>query len=343
MPSRSIEEQIGQMLLLGFRGLTIGDDDPIADDLRLGRVGGVVLFDHDVERSSPIRNIASHLQVKSLIADIKQRSLHFPLIAVDQEGGQVVRLKPRHGFPNTVSQRFLGLANDPSLTRSYAESTAATLSDMGFNLNFAPCVDLDIDPQSPAIGHYERSFSIEADLVVRHSRIVLDSMQRQGVIPVLKHFPGHGSAGTDSHLGLVDITDSWSETELIPYRRLIDEGAAPMIMTGHLFNRRLDSEFPATLSHKLISGLLRGDLGYTGVIVSDDLDMKAIRNHYGLERTVELAIKAGIDILMFGNNLVYEPDGPRRVLAIILELIRRGSISEARIENSFHRIQSLFQ
>jgi len=336
-----LEQQIGCMIMTGFRGLVINDQDALAQDLRQGRIGGVVLFDTDAELKSPVRNIASPRQLYSLISDIKKRSPHPLLIGVDQEGGKVVRLKPSHGFPETVSQRFLGQTDDPDLTLRMAESIAETLADAGFNLNFSPLVDLDINPESPAIGHFERSFSADPEVVIRHGQIFIQTLMKKGITPVLKHFPGHGSAGTDSHLGLVNVTESWDEKELVPYRRLIRTGLAPMIMSAHIFNQRLDPKYPATLSKNVITDLLRNELGYNGVIISDDLNMKAISDQFGLEKTVELAIKAGIDILLFGNNLSYDPDIASKVHRIILDLLRQKRITKERIATSVQRIEAI--
>ncbi len=336
-----IEEKIARMLLVGFRGLTIDDDDPVADDLLQNRIGGVIVFDYDSELNSPRRNIASPGQLRELIADIRRRSRHPLLVAVDQEGGKVARLKPRHGYPPLESHRFLGRADNPDLTRQQAQITAEILAEAGFNLNFAPVLDLDRNPDSPAIGRYERSFSADPETVIRHGRIFLEAMRQHGIIAAAKHFPGHGSACGDTHLGMVDTTDSWDECELIPYRCLIAENLISMIMCAHVFNRRLDPDYPATLSRRTISGLLRKELGFTGVIVSDDLDMKAIATHFSLERAVKLAIDAGIDLLMFGNNLAYTPDIAKRVVDIVVDLVQSGAVSAERIDESYRRILKL--
>lgn len=341
MPADALERKIGNMILVGFRGLTITDNDPIAEDLLGERIGGVVLFDRDLILKSSVRNIADPLQLKKLILDLKTRSQNPLLVGIDQEGGLVSRLKPQNGFTETVSQRHLGKQDNPELTRMHSESSAALLAELGFNLNFSPCVDLDIDPDSPAIGRYERSFSADAKVVVHHARIVMQSLMKHGIIPVLKHFPGHGSAGADTHLGLTDVSETWTRRELQPFRRLISEEAPPMVMTAHIVNRRLDAKHPASLSKKVVGGLLRQDLGFTGVVVSDDLDMKAITMNYSFERTIELAVNAGVDILMFGNNLSYDPHIARRAIDTVLKLVDQNRILPERIVESFHRIEIL--
>ena len=157
----------------------------------------------------------------------------------------------------------------------------------------------------------------------------------------LKHFPGHGSSRADSHLGFVDVTATWEPLELEPYRALLRSGQVDAIMTAHIFNAKLDPVLPATLSRKVLTDMLRNGLGYGGVIISDDMDMKAISDFYGFERAVGLAVDAGVDILSFANQLVYRPDAAARAIATITNLVRSGTISPERIEQSYQRISRL--
>jgi beta-N-acetylhexosaminidase len=159
----------------------------------------------------------------------------------------------------------------------------------------------------------------------------------------LKHFPGHGSSTADSHLGLVDVTNTWSRTELDPYRNLIGAGVVDATMTAHVFNRKTDGDNPATLSKPTISGILREELNYDGVVISDDMQMGAITEHYGFETAVQAAIEAGVDILVFANNSVYEEDIAARTGAFIKQLVQHGTVSEARIDTSYQRVQRLKQ
>jgi beta-N-acetylhexosaminidase len=161
------------------------------------------------------------------------------------------------------------------------------------------------------------------------------------VLTALKHFPGHGSSTQDSHLGVVDVSDTWSDTELEPYRRLLADGLADTVLTAHVFNDRLDSRYPATLSAATIDGLLRDQLGFDGVVLSDDMQMGAIRQAYGYEDAVRLAIQAGVDVLTIANQQVFEPDVVERTLAIIGDLVAAGTISEERIDRSWRRIAAL--
>ncbi len=339
--SATLEEKIGQMIMVGFRG-TVADDAPaVADDIEAGRIGGVVLFDYDVPTGEYGRNIRSPEQLRRLTADLRARAPVPLFIAIDQEGGRVSRLKERCGFSHTPSQRELGRLDDTGATRAAAGITADMVRAAGINVNFAPVVDLDGNPLNPVIGGLERSFSADPAVVIRQARVVVETFRRKGVISTLKHFPGHGSSDADSHAGFVDVTGLWSEEELAPFATLINEGLADMVMTAHLFNETIDPLLPATLSRATIDGLLRGRLGYDGVVISDDLQMKALRDRYGFEETVEKAVLAGVDILLFANNSIYDEEAPRRAAAVVASLLERGVIDAGRIDRSFRRIMAL--
>lgn len=337
----SLDVKIGQMLMLGFRGLAAGDDLSIVQDIRAYHLGGVVLFDYDVPLASPVRNIQSADQVRALIAGLQAVAAIPLLVSVDQEGGSVARLKETAGFPPTVSARSLGEANDTARTREAAGTMARTLRDLGFNLNLAPVVDLDINPESPVIGKLDRSFSADPAVVIAQAAAFVEAHHEQGVMCTLKHFPGHGSADADSHLGLVDVTGTWAPIELEPYRALIKAGAADAIMTAHVFNATLDPDYPATLSKPIITGILREQLGYGGVVLCDDIQMGAIREHYGFEKAVERAILAGVDIITIANNTVYEAGIAGRAFAAITQAVADGTIAEERVDASYRRIQEL--
>ncbi|MBX3045276.1 MAG: glycoside hydrolase family 3 protein [Candidatus Kapabacteria bacterium] len=336
---RDLDLMIGQMLMIGFRGVDVDETSPIVNDIRAGRVGGVILFDKDVALGYAQRNIVSPEQVEKLNSKLQSYSGTYKLlIAVDQEGGRVARLKTDYGFLQTVTQQYLGTLNNPDTTKFYADRTAETLNNARFNVNFAPVVDLNVNPNSPAIGALERSFSREPHIVISNSEILIKSQKQKKVLSCLKHFPGHGSASADSHLGFTDITNSWSEEELVPYRELIKRNEINMIMTAHVFNSKLDSVYPATLSGSIISGILRGQLGFDGVVVSDDMNMKAISEHYGLEYALEMSIKAGVDVIVFGNNLIYDDEIASKAVNIIKDLVYSGKISKERIKQSYKRI-----
>ncbi len=337
-----LDTMIGQMILVGFRGTEVDVDDPIYADIVEQKVGGVILFEYDVPSKSRPRNITSPEQVARLISTVRAWSSLPLFVAIDQEGGRVNRLKERYGFPPTVSAAWLGRIDDEDTTRAYAARTADLLAKLGFNLNFAPVVDVNVNPDNPIIGGIERSFSADPDVVARNAAWFIEEHRRAGVATVLKHFPGHGSSRGDTHLGLVDVTDTWQPIELTPYRKLLSEGLVDGVMTAHVVNRRLDpSGISSTLSRPVITGLLRDSLGFSGVVFSDDLQMGAIRDHYSLRDVITQAIHAGVDVLTFGNNTAYEPDIAVRAVQTIRELVASGEVTPERIQVSYNRIMDL--
>jgi beta-N-acetylhexosaminidase len=339
--TESLETRIGQMLLVGFRGLTIAPEHPIVADIRDRSLGGVVLFDYDVPSDSPERNIASPQQVKELVAALQSYARTPLLIAIDQEGGLITRLKERYGFPATLSAQQLGALDDPALTRRRASEMAAVLAGLGINLNLAPVIDLNSNPDNPVIGRLERSFGADPAVVTDQAIAFIQGHHEHGVRCTLKHFPGHGSSAGDTHLGVVDVTASWSRTELEPYDAIIRAGLADAIMTAHVFNAQLDPDYPATLSAPTISGLLRQELRYGGAVICDDIQMGAIRQQFGFEDALRRVIEAGVDIITIANNTIWEDGVGERAVSIIHGLVQQGVISEARIDQSYARIQRL--
>ena len=259
---------------------------------------------------------------------------------MDQEGGQVNRLKKEYGFPATISWAHLGKINDVEETRKQAKLTAQTLSDHGFNINFAPVLDLAMNSSS-FIAKKERCCSDNPYIVYEHAKVMIDCHLNYRVLTVGKHFPGQGSSGEDTHEEFVDVTDSWSEIELMPYRKLIENQSLNAVMSSHLFQRGLDPDHPATLSFNILNKLLRKELEFNGIIFSDDPQMKAISDHYDLKKTLELMINAGVDIFCFGNNLIYDPDIVKKVHMTIGQLLEEKSISEDQLRLSFQRIMNL--
>lgn len=337
----SLSEQAGGILMVGFRGQHVDEAQAIVDDIRIGRIGGIILFDRDVALSGP-RNIESPEQLAQLVEDLQQISGHRLLVAIDQEGGAVNRLKPTYGFPETRRAQFFGDLDDTNETRDEAVQTASLLRSLGINVNLAPVVDLNIDPSSPAIGRWGRSYSADTDVVVRHAHTVISAHHEQGVATAIKHFPGHGSASEDSHLGFTDVTNTWLREELEPYRQLLAMNPPPdMVMTAHIFHGGLDSRYPATLSQAIIGNLLRGELGYQGLVISDDMQMRAITDYYGLEQAIELSLNAGVDLLIFANNLVYQPNIAADAQSIIVRLVEDGRVSADRLREAWRRVCDL--
>jgi beta-N-acetylhexosaminidase len=338
----SLKAQIGQMLMVGFRGMDLSPDNHIVSDITQLHVGGVILFDYDMPSKKYGRNIKSPQQLKKLNADLQNLTDTKLLIAIDQEGGRVNRLRTVYGFPPTVSAKFQGKINVVDTTVKYAAQTAATLAQLGFNLNFAPCVDVDVNPQCPIIGKLERSFSANPEVVTKHAEIWLTEQALQGVVGCIKHFPGHGSAKTDTHIGAADVTDTWTDAELAPYRNLIRTGKVQAIMTAHVFNAKLDARYPATMSEAVITGLLRRQLGFDGVVVTDDLAMGALVAHYSLEEILVRAVLAGADVLCLSNNgATYDPHIAQKAVDIIFKAVQDGRIPRPCIEASYARIMKL--
>lgn len=337
----SLDERLGQMLMVGFRGTRLANDHFILRDLREHHLGGVILFDYDLESRSHGRNIASPQQLRELTGHLRREARKPLLIAIDQEGGRVNRLSPRYGFPATLSHEELGRLDNPAETTRRAAAQARTLGEAGINFNLAPVVDLRVNPDNPVIARYGRAFAAEPGKVTAQARAYIAGHRQEGVLTCLKHFPGHGSSTADSHLGFTDVSGSWRRDELIPYRELVAAGMADAVMTAHVFNAQLDKELPATLSPAVIDGLLRKELGFSGPVLSDDLQMAAISARHSLAEAVEKAVLAGVDILVFGNNLAYDEEIVPRVLAILRDLLRRNVIDEARVDASWRRIQKL--
>jgi len=339
----SLTIKIGQMLMIGFRGFTVEDSPEIVADIKERHIGGVVLFEYDLPSRTHNRNVSTPGQVARLTQDLQMLSPIPLFIAIDQEGGKVNRLKPARGFPASVSAQHLGQLNNPDSTRAAALQIARTLMELHIGMNLAPVADLNRNPDNPVIGKLERSYSADPAVVTSNIKLISDIYRDAGIIPTLKHFPGHGSSTTDTHLDFTDITATWSEKELEPYRALIASGYRDVIMTAHVFNATLDPLYPGTLSQATLEGLLRGKLGFQGVIISDDMQMQAIADHYGLETAIQKAIEAGVDILVFGNNAAYDPSIALQASEIIKSLLARNIITPERIEQSYRRIMELKQ
>ena len=338
-----IEQALGQLLIIGFKGADLRPDSPIAEDIRQRNLGGVILFDRFLCEQLPENNIVSPSQVRKLTTELQAMADIPLLVAVDQEGGKVSRFKAARGFAETLPATILGEEKTTQTTAAAAEQTAGLLASLGINFNLAPVVDLNSCPDNPIISRYQRSFSADPHETARHAAAWISAHRSHGLLSCLKHFPGHGSAREDSHLGFVDISDSWYEEELIPYRELIRQDLVDCIMTGHLYNRFLDPDFPATLSAETVSGLLREQLGYDGPVISDDMQMRAITSHFGFEEGVCRALNGGVDLLIFGNNLAYDPDMAKKALDVMREGLRNGALRESRVHEALQHVARLKQ
>lgn len=339
-PFPPLDRMLGAMLMCGFRGTELAPGDPFLAALAAGRVGNVILFDRDMTTGGE-RNIRSPEQVRRLTATLRAAAPGPIFIAVDQEGGQVRRLKPQKGFHDLPSAQRLGQGSVAD-TLETATLLGEELASLGIDVDLAPVADVDSNPLNPAIGRLGRAFSSDAAAVARHALAFGKGLARGGVIPVLKHFPGQGCAREDSHLGLPDITRCWDgATDLLPYAEIFRAGWPGMVMPGHLFHAGLDPEMPATLSRMVIAGLLRQGLGWQGVVISDDMQMRAIAGRYGLRESILLAVRAGVDILLYGNNLEWEDGLADKAFAALRALVDDGSIPVERIRRSWERISAL--
>ncbi len=336
-----LRNKIGQMLMVGFRGTGISTDSYIVSVIKDLKIGGIILFDYDVPTKSFPRNIINPDQTRKLISDLQSYTTTPLLIAVDAEGGSVNRLKSDYGFFNILSAKEMGQSVE--ITVKESEKLATELKDLGFNINLAPVVDVDINPNNPIIGGINRSFSSNQNKVITSAAAFIETHHKQGIITVEKHFPGHGSSTGDSHLGMVDVTDTYQERELTPYVGLQKEGILDVVMSAHIINRNIDKNYPATLSSNFLQKILRQQIGFKGVVISDDLDMNAIVDNYGFEETIIKAVNAGCDVLLISNNgtLKYDEQLPYKARDIVYEAVKSGKISLETVTESYNRIYNL--
>jgi beta-N-acetylhexosaminidase len=334
---------LGELLLVGFRGSEAQGNEELRHLICDVKVGGLILFERDVATRTP-RNIVSAEQVARLTADaqaLARRCAGRPLlIAVDAEGGLVMRLSARVGYVPTPSHRELGDGGDLAHTELEARRLGARLREAGINWNLAPVVDVAVNPINPAVVTLGRTFSSDPDEVIEHARAFIAGMHAAGVLTTLKHFPGHGSSRVDSHHGFTDVSDTAAPAgELAPYRALIREGLADSIMPAHVFNRSLDPWHPASLSRSTVTRLLRRHLGYTGLVVSDDLLMGAVTQHYGLEDAALLAAGAGVDVLLVSeNSLTRHPRAAEGVVTALGQALAERRLSRRTVTAALDRI-----
>jgi len=331
-----LKKMIAHMLVLGFDAKSIDKRSDTYYYIKKYEIGGVILFDRDYHDRKRTKNIESPTQLKKLTSQLQAISTRPLLISVDQEGGKVARLKSSYGFTKTPSAAKIGSKSD---AKTAYTALAKELNQNGINCNFAPVVDLSVNRDNFVIYKLERSYGESAQKVADYAKIFMDSLHDNGIVSVLKHFPGHGSSLGDSHAGFVDVSDTWSKKELEPYKKLIKSGSVDMIMTAHVFNKNLDEKYPATLSYNTNTKLLREELGYDGLIISDDMQMKAISKQFSLKDTVTLAINSSVDILLFGNQLAYQDTG--ELIEVIYKQVKSGAIPLSRIIESNRRIDLL--
>ncbi len=326
------------MIVVGFDGDGAGDAsvEAIAGELKAGRLGGVMYLK---------KNVASLEAVKEMNAAFRAASPELaPFITLDQEGGAVERLTKDVGFAEIPNAATIAARETPDEAEAiYAEMAKGIVAE-GFTVNFGPVADLNTNPNNQVIAKFGRAFGANAATVTDYDRAFIAAHHGVGLATALKHFPGHGSSTADSHEGFVDITKTWSEKELEPYRALIGEGVVDMVMVGHLYHADYadgDEQTPSSLSARWIDGVLRTDLGFDGVVISDDLEMGAILDHFSLEETVIRGVEAGMDVLLFSNTAYQRPGLSKEVLAILVKEAEADPAFKARIEQSYNRIVAL--
>lgn len=327
----TLKEDIAQLFIVAFKGAHLKESSKVLRQVRSG-LGGVILM------GKPYRNIQNPQQLKNLTKDL-QKEAKTPLwVCVDQEGGKIVRLREEQGFFPLNSAKTLGEINDPKLSEIVYKNVAQEMKRSGINCLFAPVVDVD-KPYNPIIHRYDRSFGPIA-VIKKQAKIVLEVMRSAGILSVLKHFPGHGSSKEDSHKGFTNVSLYWSREELIPYVYLIKRVGVDAIMTAHIYNQKLDKQYPGSLSYKINTELLRNRMHYKGLLISDDLLMNAIKKHYTLTQSIELSLRSGVDMILLVNS-EKEPIRLNRLEKIVLDLIAKGELTASIIHKKAEKIRKL--
>ena len=340
----NLRKKIAQMIIVGFNGTEITQDNPIYSDIINENISGVILFSKDAikikaKEKDTTKNIKSPRQLKKLVKQIKKLSPSKLFIAIDEEGGQISRLPSSMGFnAETLSHKELGKKNDTELTYKQAKKIAKNLNKFGINVNFAPCVDLAINKESPIIYKKGRSFSDNPQIVTKHAQAYIQAHNEYNILTVAKHFPGHGSAIEDSHNGFTDVSSSWNKRELEPYITLNKKWLLNAVMVAHVYNKNLDKYYPASMSKKMITRVLKKAIGFKGIVFTDDMQMKAISDNYSLEASIITAINAGNDVLIFGNNIKNDKNIAKEFNDIVFNAVKKGKISQDRIEDAYNKI-----
>jgi beta-N-acetylhexosaminidase len=337
-----LRERIGQMIMVGFRGLTASEAEPVVRRIAEGTIGAVVMYDVDSETGGT-RNIQSREQLGDLIRDLKAAGRIAPLAAIDAEGGFYHRLKEKYGFPPATPAADMGEHADMAYTRSQSSVIAGMLADVGMDLNLAPVLDL-LNPANLTVSARRRNFSQDPVAVAAHAREFIKAHHERGVLCAGKHFPGMGGVLRPYSPGRGEIVDHWTEAELEPYRALIGEGLLDAVLAARVTHAELDAEYPGCLSKKIVDGLLRRKLGFDGMVISDAMEMLAVWDVFGFERGTILAVNAGVDMLLYCNQsgmVPYSDERPEEAIAIIAAAVERGEIEEARIDQACERVLRL--
>ncbi|XID95296.1 beta-N-acetylhexosaminidase [Paenibacillaceae bacterium WGS1546] len=323
----TLEQKVGQLLIAGIQGTKI--DSRMKEIIARQHVGGIIWF----------KNNFSGLEGSVLLAnELKKANEGNPVplfMSVDQEGGKVSRLPAE--FAAMPDAAKVGKTGDPELAERMGALLAKQLAAIGFNVDFAPVLDVNSNPKNPVIG--SRSFGSDADTVAKMGVAAMKGLQESGTIAVVKHFPGHGDTAEDSHVDLPVVTksiDRLEALEWVPFRAAIEQGA-DAVMIAHILFPEIDPDAPASLSEAIISGQLRGTLGFEGVVMTDDLTMGAIADRYGIDEAALLSVEAGSDIVLVAHGY----DNARKTYDRLLSAARSGRLPESRIDESVRRIVAL--
>jgi beta-N-acetylhexosaminidase len=324
MSLRALRRQAGRVVIAGFAGHTAPDD--LRKLIAEFDLGGVIFF---------ARNIVEPRQVAELSRECSALARDWPFwVSVDQEGGRVARLKaPFTEWPPAVT---LGRSGDEALAERFASALAAELRAVGINLDFAPVLDVHTNPANPVIG--DRALADDPPLAARLGAAVIRGLQKGGVAACGKHFPGHGDTSVDSHheLPIVEHDRKRLEAiEFVPFRRAIEEGVAT-IMTAHVLVPAVDEKHIASFSRRVVTDILKGHLGFPGVVISDDLDMKAVSSTTETAEATVRAIQAGCDVVLLCNST---PDDQWRAVETLIHAVERGEIPRARFDDALARQQ----
>jgi len=336
--AQSLEQMAGQMIIVGFQGDDVGDKSVKAAiaEIAAGTLGGVMYLKTNVKNLDAVEAMNDAFRAAS--PDLP------PFITLDQEGGAVERLTESVGFDELPSAAAVVERYSPDEAEELYAGMARQVAALGFSVNFGPVADLAVNPSNQVITKFGRSYGKSPRTVAAYDEAFIAAHHSAGLLTSLKHFPGHGSSTADSHEGFVDISKTWSPSELDPYRIMFADGYADMVMVGHLYHSSYageGSKLPASLSPQWIDGVLRGDLGFKGVVISDDLEMGAIRKVYDLRATVVRAVNAGTDVLLFANTVKPSSGLAAQIRAILVAEAESDPAFRARIEASYRRIVSL--
>jgi beta-N-acetylhexosaminidase len=333
-PRDELAEAVGHLLLVGFYGANSASSSArlLARQVHRGQVGAVFFVG---------QNIGTTEDVIGLLRLFGKDGAQ-PLLAIDHEGGIIQRLKKAHGFTQIPSARDVAATMSPTEAQSLYARAGRELAALGFNINFGPVLDVD-EPTNPAIGVFGRAYATDPERIATYGQAFIEGFASAGILCAAKHFPGHGRAIADSHHSAADISETWTEAELEPFARLLaSPHAPPMVMTGHLRLDRVSPDgLPATVSAPIVIGLLRQQLGYQGVVVTDDLDMGAISHLMNRKEAVVRALAAGNDLLMIKNLFGYDPLLPQRAVGWVRQAIAKGILSKAQVMAAADRVRAM--